>query len=420
MWKSKYHRSIGRRSPHSHPFLFATGIENSYPLVPRPDGRSERVDEMDLCEHYARWREDLALVKDLRLDFLRYGPPYYRVHIAPGRYDWSFTDEVFAEMRRMNIEPIVDLCHFGVPDWVGGFQNPDWPELFADYARAFSMRFPWCRFFTPVNEIYVCAKFSAYYGWWNEQLKSDRYFITAVKNLARATLLAEKAILEVRPDALFIQSESSERYHAAEPAAASRATFLNQLRFLPFDLSYGVDVNALMYEYLLDNGMTIDEYQWFLENGAQMKPYCIMGNDYYATNEHWVKPEGPVQDANDIFGYYIITHEYYDRYHMPVMHTETNQRGTIGGDPVHWLRKQWANMIHLKEQGVPIIGFTWYSLIHQVDWNSNLREDNHHIDELGLCDINRTITPVGNEYRELVQKWRDILPMESHAVDLPG
>jgi hypothetical protein len=31
----------------------------------------------------------------------------------------------------MDVSPIVDLCHFGVPDWIGSFQNPDFPRLFA-------------------------------------------------------------------------------------------------------------------------------------------------------------------------------------------------------------------------------------------------------------------------------------------------
>ena len=53
--------------------------------------------------------------------------------------------------------PIVDLCHFGVPDWIGNFQNPDFPELFAGYARAFAERFPWVQLYTPVNEMFICA-----------------------------------------------------------------------------------------------------------------------------------------------------------------------------------------------------------------------------------------------------------------------
>ncbi|MEJ7667002.1 MAG: family 1 glycosylhydrolase [Hymenobacter sp.] len=104
-------------------------------------------------------------------------------------------------MRRRNIMPIVDLCHFGVPDWLGNFQNPDFPALFAGYAGAFAKRFPWVQLYTPVNEMYICAEFSALYGWWNEQLASDQAFVTALKYIVKANVLAMHAILAVRPDA---------------------------------------------------------------------------------------------------------------------------------------------------------------------------------------------------------------------------
>src|SRR5436305_3574468 len=213
-------------------FRFATGIENSSPTIAGPDGRPKRVDEMERCRHYERWRDDFRLVKDLGIEYLRYGPPYYRTHLGPGKYDWSFADETFAELKRLGITPIVDLCHFGVPDWVGNFQNPDWPELFGQYAGAFARRFPWVRFYTPVNEIYVTALFSAQYGWWNERLASDESFVTALKHLAKANLLAEAAILKAQPGALFIQSESSEYFHPQDPAGLDRAGVLNHKRFL--------------------------------------------------------------------------------------------------------------------------------------------------------------------------------------------
>ncbi len=393
-------------------FMFATGIENSCPLVPGPGGRRRRVDEMEKCGHYRRWRDDLALVRDLGLDYLRYGPPYYQAHLAPERYDWSFSDPVFAEMRRLGITPIADLCHFGIPGWAGDFQNPEWPGLFAAYAAAFAARYPWVRFFTPVNEIFVCATFSGQYGWWNEALASDRGFTTALKHLARANLCAEAAILKVRPNALFIQSESSEYFHAAHPLAEKRADFLNQKRFLSLDLSYGFDVQGRMYEYLMDNGFTREEYHWFMEQGELVRPYCVMGNDYYITNEHRVPPgAGPVAPAGEIFGYYVITRQYYNRYHLPVMHTETN----LGDSQMApgWLRKEWANMVRLKADGVPIIGFTWYSLTDQVDWDTALREDNGRVNPLGLYDLDRRIRPVGREYRDLVAQWREILPLDS-------
>jgi beta-glucosidase/6-phospho-beta-glucosidase/beta-galactosidase len=397
----------GRRRQEPHDFLFATGIENSYPVV----AGGVRVDEMEKCHHYRRWREDFHLVRDLKLKHLRYGPPYYRVHLAAGRYNWAFADETFRELRRLGIEPIADLCHFGVPDWIGNFQNPDFPALFAEYAGAFARRYPWVRLFTPVNEIFVTATFSGQYGWWNEQLASDQGFVTALKHLAKANLLAEEAILEVQPSALFIQSESSEYFHPADPAALDRAAMLNHKRFLSLDLSYGHDVRGVMYEYLMDSGMRREEYHWFLEKARRLRRYCVMGNDYYITNEHLVPQHGDVRPAGEIFGYYVITRQYYERYHLPVMHTETNL-GDAAKAPA-WLWKEWANMVRLKEDGVPILGFTWYSLTDQVDWDTSLREQNGNVNPLGLYDLDRRIRPVGEAYRALVEQWRGILPTES-------
>src|SRR4051812_35871245 len=115
-------------------FMFATGIENSYPTIAAkpsapssrssksqrngPSARTVRVDEMEKCGHYKLWKEDLRLLQEMDLHYLRWGPANYKTFLGPGKYDWSWTDEVLAEMRRLGIWPIIDLCHFGVPDWL--------------------------------------------------------------------------------------------------------------------------------------------------------------------------------------------------------------------------------------------------------------------------------------------------------------
>lgn len=391
-------------------FMFATGIENSYPSI-LVDGKKVRVDEMERTGHYERFREDFALLAELGIEFLRYGPPYYKAHTGPGQYDWSFTDEAFNELRAGGITPIVDLCHFGVPDWIESFQNPDWPAHFADYARSFAKRFPYIQFYTPVNEIFIAATFSAQYGWWNESLNSDRAFVTALKHLCKANVLAMKAILEVQPNATFIQSESSEYFHANSPKSRATADFLNQKRFLSLDLSYGHPVDVNMYKYLLANGMKDEEYQWF--DQSRIKASCIMGNDYYITNEHLVLDDGSTRASGEIFGYYIITRQYYDRYRLPVMHTETNL-----SEPgaVQWLWKEWANIYRFKQDLFPIVGFTWFSLLDQVDWDSALRNVAGNINPVGLYDLDRKIRPVGKAYKKLIADWKDILAEESYGL----
>ncbi len=395
--------------------MFATGIENSIPTI--NNGRT-RVDQMDACDHYRQWRVDFDCVQEIGIQFLRYGPPLHRAYLAPGRYDWEFADLALSDLKRRDITPIVDLCHFGVPDWIGDFQNPDLPQLFASYAGAFADRYPWIQLYTPVNEMFICAVFSAKYGWWNEQLKSDRGFVTALKNIVKANVMAMIEILKRRPDAIFIQSESSEYFHADSPAAIGAAELMNARRFLSLDLNYGRRVDSEMYEYLMDNGMTRDEYRWFLTH--RLKQHCILGNDYYITNEHRVYADGHTEASGEVFGYSEITRQYHDRYGLPVMHTETNMKeGVTGQEAVFWLWKEWANVLRIRNVGIPTVGFTWYSLTDQVDWDTALREQNGNVNPLGLFDLDRNIRAVGRAYKKLIADWRDVLPASSLCLIVP-
>ena len=383
-------------------FMFATGIENSYPVITGPDGKARRVDEMEKCGHYDRWQEDFALVKEMGLRYLRWGPALYRTHLGPGQYDWEWTDAAMAELRRLEIIPIIDLCHFGVPDWLESFQNPEFPAALAEYGEAFARRYPDVRYYTPVNEIFIAAVFSARYGWWNERQASDRTYVTAMKHLCQANLEAVDRILEVRPDALFIQSESSEYTHPAHPELLDLARFENEIRFLSMDFLFGHHVSIPTYRYLLENGMTREEYDGFM---SRPRRNCfVMGNDYYITNEHLVREDGSTHRAGEVFGYYVITWQYFKRYHLPVMHTETNIHDVDAAPD--YLHKQWANIVRLRQDGVNIIGFTWYSLTDQVDWDTALREENGRVNPCGLVDLDRQLRPVGRAYAQLIADWR--------------
>ena len=396
-------------------FLFATGIENSNPTI---DHGRHRVDELESTHFYKLWRTDFELCEEMGIPFLRYGPPIHRTWMGPGKYDWSFADETMTDLAVRDICPIVDLCHFGLPDWLGNFQNPEWPALFGDYADAFAERYPWVQLYTPVNEIIVCSLFSARYGWWNEQGKTDRTFVTCLKNLCLANLFAMQRIVKRRIDAIFIQSEAAEHFHPATPAAMPAADRRNQERFLSLDLSYGRPVDSEMYLYLMDNGMSRQEYETLMRN--DLKRHCIMGTDYYLTNEHRVTADGMAMPSGEVLGYDAIMQQYYRRYGLPVMHTETNfYEGPVGDEAVNWLHRQWAKLMQLHSIGIPVMGFTWYSLIDQVDWDCALRFPRGKVNPLGLYDIDRKIRPVGEAYKELIREWHALLPARSTALSVP-
>ena len=102
------------------------------------------------------------------------------------------------------------------------------------------------------------------------------------------------------------------------------------------------------------------------------------------------------------------------------MHTETNLiKGPRGDEAVHWLWKEWANVLRFRNDGKPILGFTWYLLTDQVDWDSALRENNGTVNALGLFDLDRNIRPVGIAYKKLIKDWKGLLATSSICLTVP-
>jgi hypothetical protein len=102
------------------------------------------------------------------------------------------------------------------------------------------------------------------------------------------------------------------------------------------------------------------------------------------------------------------------------MHTETNiAEGPNGDEAVNWLWKEWANVLRVRNDGVPVVGFTWYSLTDQVDWDTALREDNGRVFKVGLYDLDRNIRNVGRAYKQLIADWRNVLPASSVCLVVP-
>ena len=385
-------------------FMFATGIECSNPTIDH--GRIRR-DQLAETGHYDHWREDLGLVRELGLQVLRYGLPIHKVWLGEGRYDWSFADAALGEMRRLGITPILDLLHFGLPDWVGTFQNPELPILFRSYCGSVAERYPWIRYWTPVNETYVTARNSAKLGFWNEQLQDDGAYVTAMKHLVACSILGCHAIAEQCHDAIIVHSESAEYIHEMKASPSPDIRLINKTKFLSLDLLYAHPPDADVLLWALDNGLTREEYGWFM--AGDPPGYQVLGIDYYGRNEHIIKPDGGRFEGEDVMGWRSIAWDYWRRYRKPVMHTETN---VFDPDQAPmWLWKQWVNVLSVRQEGVPVLGFTWYSLIDQVDWDSQLAEKNDRVNRCGLFDLQRKPRPVARDFREVLEEFGRITIM---------
>ena len=131
----------------------------------------------------------------------------------------------------------------------------------------------------------------------------------------------------------------------------------------------------------------------------------MLGVDYYQWNEKLVDGDGEIRNLGELFGWSVIANQYWERYRRTMMHTETNR--TDARDAPRWLWRQWHNVQLLRKAGVPLIGFTWYSLTDQHDWADAIKVANGRVDPSGLFDLNRDPRPVGLAYRHLIDMHRD-------------
>lgn len=94
------------------------------------------------CDHYRRYREDVALLGELGLNAYRFSVAWGRV-LPDGRgrvnpAGLGFYERLTDAVLERGIQPMVTLYHWDLPaalDRLGGWLNPDSADWFADYAR---------------------------------------------------------------------------------------------------------------------------------------------------------------------------------------------------------------------------------------------------------------------------------------------
>lgn len=94
------------------------------------------------CDHYNRWKEDVALMKALGLQAYRFSIAWGRVlPEGTGRVNAAgldFYERLVDELLASGIEPMATLYHWDLPaalDDKGGWLNRDVADWFADYGR---------------------------------------------------------------------------------------------------------------------------------------------------------------------------------------------------------------------------------------------------------------------------------------------
>lgn len=398
-------------------FFWAVGIEDTFITAPHPrTGR--QLDEYELTGHYERWREDIGLMARLGAPCARYGVPWHRVQPAPKVWSWGFVDAALEEMLASKIDPIVDLVHYGLPQWIeGAYLNPDYPRYVSEYAARLAERFRGrVRWYTPLNEPRITAWYCGRLGWWPPYERSWRGFVALMLAICRGIVETVRALERVDPEIVPFHVDATDVFDTDDPALAQEARRRQEIVFLALDLISGrVDRRHALWDWLIAHGANSQSLADFLDAPLELP---IIGINLYPifTSKRLLRDaQGRLRIRMPHASGALVEklgRLYFERYGAPLAISETADKGSAARR-LDWLRQSVAAVRTLRADGVPLVGYTWWPMFALVTWawRQGQRPLHDHLLQMGLWDLDpdprgdlaRIETPLVGAYRSLVQ-----------------
>lgn len=323
-----------------------TGFEPSR-IICKEKGMSSIDDVLDSTRHSEFYKEDLKMVKEMGINILRVAVPWHKIEKERRIYDWEWMDGYMEELQKLDIEPIMDpLHHTSFPSWLGGMNDSQFVSTYRDFFIRCVERYSWVEKWTIVNEPFVTGLFCSNGLWY--PFKDDCHS-TTMNNLVIIITSLSLHLHFLGKKHVYV--DASEVHRSRDEQSDSFAHFKNEHRFSIIDR-------------VLAAGGKID----------------ILGLDYYAHCEFEWSVNGREPNDNPV-GFAVVARQYYDRYKIPIMLTETNIRGFIE-DRQHWFVYMYKECLKLND--IPFLGMCWYPFIDSTDWDSLITQPNGNIDPQGI------------------------------------
>ncbi|MBP7686286.1 MAG: beta-glucosidase [Thermoflexales bacterium] len=173
-------------------------------------GKTRDGDTGDVaCDHYHRWRDDLALMKQLGLSAYRFSIAWPRI-LPNGRghvneQGLAFYDQLVDALLAANIQPYVTLYHWDLPQALedaGGWLNRDITDAFVDYAQVVVKRLgDRVKQWTTHNEPFCTAFLGYRWGVHAPGISDETKSLQAAHHVLLSHGLATQAIRALRSDA---------------------------------------------------------------------------------------------------------------------------------------------------------------------------------------------------------------------------
>lgn len=395
------------------------------------------------CDHYHRYKEDIALLKELGVKHYRFSISWTRI-FPEGIGEVSeegirFYNDLIDELLKNGIEPYVTLFHWDFPYALylkGGWLNPESPKWFAEYTKVVAERFSdRVKYFITFNEPQCFIGIGFQTGTHAPgQKASTRDILIMTHNVLKAHGEAVRTLRKYGKQKLLIGYAPTCRFAYPETdkpediEAARQATFeVPTDEFFSWNVSWWSDPVLLgrypeeamerfkpYMDYVSEEDMKLisEPIDFYGQNIYQGK--CIrMGAD--GKPEEAV-PEG-VQPGQADYRFtpkslYWGPKFLWERYGKPVIITENgtcceDQIAADGGvhdaERIRYLDAYIGELKRAAEDGVDVRGYFLWSLLDNFEWDSG------YTARFGITYVDyetqkRTLKDSALWYRDLIQK----------------
>jgi hypothetical protein len=310
-----------------------------------------RLDLIAATRHDEFAAADYLRLLDLGVKTVRDGVRWHLIEPEPYRYDFASLEQQATAARRLGIQVIWDLFHYGYPDGIDIFK-PQFVDRFAEFSAAtaayLSEQTDGTLFLCPVNEIsffsWIAGEVGGFYPFARKRGNELK------RQLVRATIAAIDAIRSEVADVRFVQTDPAIHVTTGkkEAAARRRAESYRRAQFQAFDMLCG---------------------RLHPQLGGAKKYLDIIGLNYYFHNQWFYPNRHKILRGHPLYRpLHEILVEYHQRYGRPILLAET---GIEDDERADWFRFVCHELRLAKARQVPIQGVCLYPIVNHPGWDDD-------------------------------------------------
>ena len=361
------------------------------------------------CDHYHRFREDVALMKEIGLKSYRFSISWPRV-IPDGigkvnEKGLQFYSDLADALLENGIEPMITLYHWDLPQALyekGGLKNPDFPLWFEEYARVVGRRLSdRVKYWLTFNEPQIFIGLGMHMGALAPFERNDedtlmlisRHFFLAHGRAVSALRQEGKQPLKIglapTGDVFLPENDSPEAVEKARRAsfAMERGSFTMGNSWWADSIFLGrfsEDAEKLFGDKLPRFtgeewdviAQPLDFYGFNVYQGSTRFPAPADG---YEENSYQGCPRTMVKWNVTPQVLYYSPKFLYERYGKPVIITENGMAGmdwvSLDGrvhdmQRIDFLNRYLLALHRVIEDGVPVLGYHHWSIMDNLEWAS--------------------------------------------------